>query len=737
MATFGIPLRCVLLAGLLLSLEGPSIAGTIGSPLVSGSSVDTAVGFMYAFQGSFNPTDVGKSVQSWGFYNSEPSSHYWVTPLILEQEGEDKWKIVGIGKSRQNSGAGLQRYPFDLKSGTAEIANTKYTFGWWNGKIGGGPNGGVVEYSRVASPIGYAENCEVINCNTPSLSVPQVGQTVVFANHYSGPNRGGYLFTGYGRLYSIEFSTNSTEALTFADVFTNFIRSYRPSLLSALALAVLSALVFGAGLKIEKRLRSLRTTLSSRLEKPEYRDVQAILADRQLSEEERFVKNLGDGFLLRSFELKSVLFFEDCVYEFRPRVNVLLGRNGYGKTLLLRTLAATIQSDLENGGLLFPPDARKLSATQSESDPLVTLRVERNGEPEETVRDRVYFRKTTGRIPLLAIPDLRFMNRQVKVFVPPAIVPEPLSRSGARHFVTQEPYENKVLELLYTLCLDYNESGKSFRPPIFRLLEQVVRELTEDRSFAFHSMNRLPGTTGYEILVTAEGTGNQPMPIQRASQGTLSVLVIFGQIYYFLATLRPKITAEAVFQLPGIVLIDEVDAHLHPFWQQKLMGLLTAQFPNVQFIVSAHSPLIVAGCDRKEVAVLRRTSSADRFRVDVLEQDFLGAQLQDLYKLIFETDDMDRLYLEYSAKVAAGAGPTVVRQIEQLEKMSKRTPDEERQLKELVREDRLLQRAAEVRQTRLENIAVRAHIEKLENELEMLQDELRKRTGALTNDGLS
>jgi serine/threonine protein kinase len=471
-------------------------------------------------------------------------------------------------------------------------------------------------------------------------------------------------------------------------------------------------------------------TLPSPLEKAEYRDVQTILVDRQKSEEAQLIKNLGDKFLLRSFELKNVRFFEDCTYEFRPRVNVLLGRNGYGKTLLLRTLAATIQCDLENGGLLFPVQTRSSSAAaQSDKAPFVRLHVERNEEPEETVRDPIYFRKTTGRIPLLAIPDLRFMNRQVKVFAPPAIVPEPLSRSGARHFITQEPYENKVLELLYTLCLDYNESGKSFRPPIFRLVEQVVRDLTEDQSFAFHAINRVKGTTGYEILVKAEGTEKEPMPIQRASQGTLSVLVIFGQIFYFLGTLRPNITDDIIFQLSGIVLIDEIDAHLHPFWQQKILGMLTTYFPNVQFIVSAHSPLVVAGSDRKEVAVLRRSPAGDRFRVEVLEQDFLGAQPQELYKLIFEIDDMDRLYLEYSAKVAAGTGLTVKQQIEHLEKKSRRTLDEQTRLEALVREDRLLQRAAEVRETRLESVATQARIEKLEDEIERLQDELRRRSG--------
>jgi predicted ATP-binding protein involved in virulence len=45
----------------------------------------------------------------------------------------------------------------------------------------------------------------------------------------------------------------------------------------------------------------------------------------------------------------------------------------------------------------------------------------------------------------------------------------------------------------------------------------------------------------------------------------------------------------------GVVLIDELDIHLHPVWQQKIAGLLREQFPNTQFIVATHSPLIAAG----------------------------------------------------------------------------------------------------------------------------------------------
>lgn len=44
---------------------------------------------------------------------------------------------------------------------------------------------------------------------------------------------------------------------------------------------------------------------------------------------------------------------------------------------------------------------------------------------------------------------------------------------------------------------------------------------------------------------------------------------------------------------PAVVLVDEIDLHLHPIWQRRLIGFLSERFPNTQFIVTAHSPLIV------------------------------------------------------------------------------------------------------------------------------------------------
>lgn len=57
---------------------------------------------------------------------------------------------------------------------------------------------------------------------------------------------------------------------------------------------------------------------------------------------------------------------------------------------------------------------------------------------------------------------------------------------------------------------------------------------------------------------------------------------------------------------PAVVLLDEIDLHLHPAWQRKLVSALTRVFRNAQFIVTAHSPLIVQGAGDANVVVLKR-----------------------------------------------------------------------------------------------------------------------------------
>jgi predicted ATP-binding protein involved in virulence len=57
---------------------------------------------------------------------------------------------------------------------------------------------------------------------------------------------------------------------------------------------------------------------------------------------------------------------------------------------------------------------------------------------------------------------------------------------------------------------------------------------------------------------------------------------------------------------PAVVLVDEIDLHLHPKWQRELIGFLTERFPTTQFVATAHSPLIVQAAPDANLVLLRR-----------------------------------------------------------------------------------------------------------------------------------
>ncbi|OOS25842.1 hypothetical protein B0681_03960 [Moraxella porci DSM 25326] len=91
----------------------------------------------------------------------------------------------------------------------------------------------------------------------------------------------------------------------------------------------------------------------------------------------------------------------------------------------------------------------------------------------------------------------------------------------------------------------------------------------------------------------------EKLDVNQLSQGEKSLLALVGDIARRLAILNPSL--DNPLHGEGVVLIDEIDLHLHPKWQQNLIDKLTKTFPNVQFILTTHSPHIVS--DNPDVLV--------------------------------------------------------------------------------------------------------------------------------------
>jgi len=79
---------------------------------------------------------------------------------------------------------------------------------------------------------------------------------------------------------------------------------------------------------------------------------------------------------------------------------------------------------------------------------------------------------------------------------------------------------------------------------------------------------------------------------------------------------------------PAVVLIDEIDLHLHPKWQRTIMSYLSERFINTQFIVTAHSPLIVQAAEQANIVVLKR--QGDSVTIHQQEKDVQGWRIDQL-----------------------------------------------------------------------------------------------------------
>jgi predicted ATP-binding protein involved in virulence len=93
--------------------------------------------------------------------------------------------------------------------------------------------------------------------------------------------------------------------------------------------------------------------------------------------------------------------------------------------------------------------------------------------------------------------------------------------------------------------------------------------------------------------------------LEALSDGFRSLFVIITELL-----LRMSLATTDMQQLPfqeAVCLIDEIDAHLHPAWQERIVPTLRQLFPNVQFIATTHSPLVVSSVEPHEVFELEET----------------------------------------------------------------------------------------------------------------------------------
>ena len=156
-----------------------------------------------------------------------------------------------------------------------------------------------------------------------------------------------------------------------------------------------------------------------------------------------------------------------------------------------------------------------------------------------------------------------------------------------------------------------------------------------------------------------EYTDGRRVTFRDLSDGYRNVVAIVADIAIKMVMLNPHLDDETLSRTPGVVLIDELDLHLHPKWQRRIVEDLRRTFPLVQFICTTHSPFIVQSLrSGEELIVLdgQPTLAVANLTLEEVAEGLMGVNETDVSARYTEMKNTARSLLEEMAKRKPLAG---------------------------------------------------------------------------------
>ena len=411
---------------------------------------------------------------------------------------------------------------------------------------------------------------------------------------------------------------------------------------------------------------------------------------------------------LTSLHITDVGPFDEVTVEFDPHVNVFTGPNNSGKSTLLWALGellvypftmptkvlrsaqsqwilnistasgvdniqGTLPTDpehlvptLEKIGFTCYVPAQRSSTNFRSSGPTVSQGADSQG-------DEGFELFAEERADIIQRIGMEAFRQAVRQNAADEKYPELAKRSklmmAGNTLVSDKAVKQRIIDLDYT-------SSRRNRPVIKTYLNQVASiaaEITEDFPIQFVGVEE-----DQQGLYPAFRTPDGDLPLDVLSQGTQSIiqfvahlLLRYAEYYDFPPDLRDK---------PGIAIVDEIDAHLHPTWQRRIIPTLTDNFPNLQIFCSTHSPLMLAGLRAEQVRLLHRDEHG-KVAVAMNESDISG----------WTGDEILRQFMEVSNPTDITTASRV-RRFQELggkELLSDAEAEELEQLRKIVRGDLL------------------------------------------------
>ena len=334
---------------------------------------------------------------------------------------------------------------------------------------------------------------------------------------------------------------------------------------------------------------------------------------------------------LEKVNIKNYKAIEKIDIELKPGINLLIGDNGAGKTSVLEGIAVALSGLFVNvAGVstknIVKEDVRMIidplgdaSTSVTYCEPISTgcsLKT-CDGKDFKWNRIKEELSSTHTKIDDKAVCTwMKKLTNQTD-----SILPLVSFQSAARAWkVKRGDFGSELQKKLddrrcgYIGCLDSSMDVKSIQQ---WCMKQEVIAVNKGRVREYETFKKIISIFMKEINELDElpevyyspqfgelayKDSKEDMAISKLSAGYQSLLWMIMDLAYRVCLLNPELSDRS--QIKGIVLIDEIDMHLHPKWQWNIIKALSTTFENVQFVIATHSPIVISSAKEANLILL-------------------------------------------------------------------------------------------------------------------------------------